>query len=267
MNWIADEGFEMTVDSIRAAPPYVFGCSTIGPLHIEKSIPCQDACAFECLQGGLGVIAVSDGLGSALKSDRGARLAVDAVVSTAKKMLQAENRARLPFVEIVRTAVRDARCCLLKEAAQQQCGLRDLACTIIAVVFQEKESAVAHLGDGAVVSWTEEHLELLSGPGSSEYTNEVVPLTTEDWESQLRVISFNKPIQFLAVFTDGCQRAAFRKSINGLEPFAGFFRPIFSYAEEVTDLNEATQEIQLLLASPKLCENSEDDKTLVIARC
>jgi hypothetical protein len=255
------------MSNVEVAPPYVFGGCAIGPLHVQMSLPCQDACTFELLKDGTGIIAVSDGLGSAQKSDRGARLAVDAVVSTAKAMLATDGRARPSLAEILRATVVNARESLANEAAHQQCSIRDLACTIIAVIFQDRKVAIAHLGDGAVVGGVGEHVELLSGPGISEYTNEVVPLTTEQWESQLRLVAVEQPVQFLAVFTDGCQRAAFRKSDRGLEPFVGFFRPIFSYAQGVTDLAEATREVEALLASRKLCDNSEDDKTLVIACC
>jgi hypothetical protein len=49
--------------------PYLFGASVIGPLHIQNDIPCQDAYVYEILSSGWGLIAVTDGLGSASKSD------------------------------------------------------------------------------------------------------------------------------------------------------------------------------------------------------
>jgi hypothetical protein len=66
------------------------------------------------------------------------------------------------------------------------------------------------------------------------------------------------------VFTDGCQRAAFRKVEDAVVPFDKFFNPIFEYANTVSDLTEGANEIAELLASAKLCENSDDDKTLVV---
>jgi predicted FMN-binding regulatory protein PaiB len=66
-------------------------------------------------------------------------------------------------------------------------------------------------------------------------------------------------------FTDGLQRAALKKSAEGYSPFNGFCEPIFSFASEVSDIGEAEVEIAQLLSSKKLSDNSEDDKTLVIA--
>jgi hypothetical protein len=104
----------------------------------------------------------------------------------------------------------------------------------------------------------------MSGPGESEYTNEVVPLTSKDWHSSLRIVSGASSIRGIAVFTDGCQRAAFRKKGDDLVPFAGFFTPVFNYARTVSDAATGATEVADLLASDKLCEHSDDDKTLVV---
>ena len=107
-------------------------------------------------------------------------------------------------------------------------------------------------------------LSLISSPGESEYTNEVVPLTSKEWQDSLRIASGESPIRGIAVFTDGCQRAAFRKEEDALVPFEGFFTPVFNYARKVTDAATGASEIAELLASAKLCEHSDDDKTLVV---
>jgi hypothetical protein len=211
------------------------------------------------------VIAVADGLGSASKSEVGAQLAVNAAVETALCLLADPALAEKLPADIVLAGVKGARRALEDKAAKDECSLRDLACTIIVVVVHGVELAVAHIGDGAVVAQTESGLQLVSGPGESEYTNEVVPLTSVEWEQSLRTVHIEGSISRLAVFTDGCQRAAFRKTAGSIEPFEGFFRPIFEYLEECPDNAEAEQELQALLASKKLCENSEDDKTLVVA--
>jgi hypothetical protein len=167
--------------------------------------------------------------------------------------------------EILRVAAQAARRALEAKAAEDQCALRDLACTIIIAVARKDQLAVVHIGDGAVVAQTDNGLQLVSGPGESEYSNEVMPLTSSHWEDELRFSSVITGIRCVAVFTDGCQRAAFRKSADRVVPFEGFLCPIFAYASELQDQLVAEQEIRSLLMSNKLCENSEDDKTLVVA--
>lgn len=244
--------------------PLIFGASVDGPLHIKENLPCQDACEFLSLASGLGFIAVSDGLGSAAQSDVGARLSVHTAINVARQLFL-EQRADFQLETTVEIAVHSARKTLEEKAEAEQWNLRDLACTMITVAIQGNKAAVAHLGDGAVVGQVAGELRVISAPGESEYTNEVVPLTSSHWTRFLRLVPTINGVQFLAVFTDGCQRAALRKLPDSIEPFIGFFHPVFSYAAELPDPQEAKEEIRSLLSSKKLSGNSEDDKTLVIA--
>lgn len=243
----------------------IIGASAIGPLHVMNGTPCQDACAFEVFHSGHVVIAVADGLGSASKSEIGARVAVDAVVHTIKECVSESVNEEIKLDDVAKTAVFSARKTLEKKADELQCKLRDLACTMIVVVMHKDSAAVAHVGDGAVIAKTKEGLKLISGPEDSEYANEVSPLTGKDWEFSLRVSSVVPYVRGVMAFTDGCQRAALRKSQDGLTPFDGFCEPLFSYANDVRDVTEAEEDIKGLLLSKKVCENSDDDKTLVIA--
>lgn len=230
----------------------------IGPLHLQRKLPCQDACSYRTLSGAT-LIAVADGLGSAAQSETGSKLAVAAAIQALETMLS--TNAAMEREELVREAARTARRAL---EGQQNSRLNDLACTLILALFETKQLTVAHVGDGAVVADFNGALQMVSGPGDSEFTNEVIPLTSSTWERELRITSAGMA-ESIAVFTDGCQRAAFRKTEAGLVPFDGFFRPIFSFAREITDAAAGLDEIQELLASNKMCHNSDDDKTLVIA--
>lgn len=243
----------------------IIGASAIGPLHVVNNTPCQDACAFEVFPSGYGVVAVADGLGSASKSEIGARMAVDNAVHAVREVVAKRVNEEIDLGDTAKMAVFSARKILEEKADELQCKLRDLACTMIVVVMHKDSAVVAHVGDGAVIVNTKEGLKLISGPEDSEYANEVTPLTSKDWELYLRVSSVVPYVVGVMAFTDGCQRAALRKSQDGLTPFDGFCEPLFSYANDVKDLKEAEDDIKELLLSKKVCENSDDDKTLVIA--
>lgn len=245
--------------------PHFFGTSVIGPLHIQRGIPCQDACAYEILSSGFGVIAVADGLGSAPRSDIGAKSVVDAAIKTGKAAIAAKKKDEINYGEILREIVFSARKTLEARAIEEKCSLRELACTIIVVLTYEDTIAVAHVGDGAVVAKTNDGFKLISEPEESEYVNEVVPLTSMEWEKSLRISAKVSEVECVAVFTDGCQRAALLRTQNGLQPYDRFFEPLFTYAQELDNLIYGEQDIRDLLASQKMSENSEDDKTLVIS--
>jgi hypothetical protein len=198
-------------------------------------------------------------------SEVGATLAVQAAVQWLKDLFAASATSQVPLEEMVRSAIWSARKSLELKSVEQQWTLTSLACTMIVIAFKGDGLAVGHIGDGGVVGQTQDGLRLLSSPGESEYTNEVVPLTSSEWMESLRVLPTVPGIKCVAAFTDGCQRAALRRSNDKLEPFEGFFAPIFSYARELPVYGEAEGEIKALLSSKKICDNSEDDKTLVVA--
>jgi hypothetical protein len=197
-------------------------------------------------------------------SEVGARVVVESVVNASMAALNGCPEKNCGLEEIVRNAAGSAHDALERHSVAESCKLRDLACTLIVAITTADGLAVAHIGDGAVVAELDGRLSLISAPGESEFTNEVVPLTSENWQEQLRIVSTTSRVESIAAFTDGCQRAAFRKSEQGLEPFDRFFNPIFAYARELADTNEGVREIEALLASKKICENSDDDKTLVV---
>jgi hypothetical protein len=192
-------------------------------------------------------------------------VAVQEVVQKVKGLIGTSNIEQLDIGNCAKTAVASARESLERIATEDKCLLKDLACTLIVVVMRESSIAVAHVGDGAVVARTHEGLKLVSAPGESEYANEVTPLTSNEWQEAVRTARLASGVDTVAVFTDGCQRAAFLKSELGLEPFDRFFEPIFTFAHEVEEPKAGGEEIRALLASKKISQNSEDDKTLVLA--
>jgi hypothetical protein len=248
--------------SLAEEPWRVFGASVIGPLHIQARVPCQDACEYRILPSGTILIAISDGLGSAKNSDIGSKLAAAAAIEALETNLFADSI--VDRCALVRTAVTKAHNALCEHKKNIGGEIRDLACTLIIVLFEGDSVAVAQVGDGAVVAEVDGDLVTLSGPGDSEFTNEVTPLTSSEWENELR-ISVSKAPDGIAVFSDGCQRAAFKKSEAGITPFQGFFGPLFRFAREVKDTVVGVKEIESLLACEKICNNSDDDKTLVLA--
>lgn len=243
----------------------IIAVSVAGPSHIVRGIPCQDFCAYKSQSSGLRLIAVADGLGSAIKADSGARIAVRVALRAGVRVAARCEFCSGGLSDIPKVMFASAREALLKNALTEGREIRDFACTLIAVALFHDRMAVVHIGDGAVVARVDGNLKLVSGPSNPEYANEVVPLTSEDWMVDMRVSEAISGVECVAVFTDGCQHAGLKILPDGLAPFHGFFDPVFSYGEGLADLGEGRQEVKNLLSSAKICEHSQDDKTLVLA--
>jgi hypothetical protein len=241
--------------------PYVLGASVAGPSHHASGRPCEDAFA-QAVVGRRVVLAVADGLGSARRSAAGARRAVDAAVELGRERMASSE----PYSAAATAgeAVAAARAALEILALEEGCSIAELGCTLIVVCCDGPRVAVAHVGDGAAVArGAGGGLALLCGPSPGEYANEVTPLTSESWSGNLRLAEA-EPCAAVAVFTDGCQPAALRKSSSALLPFDRFLGPLLDFAARADDAEAARRDLAELLDSPKLADSSPDDKTLAI---
>jgi len=243
-------------------PSYIFGAKIPGRIHTVKGFPCQDAFSYEFFENSHVVIAVADGLGSASRSDTGAQCAVESAVNEVMSLLgQGETDTCL----LLHAGIKKARQTLVQLAAREICPLRDFACTILLILASRDMLGTAHIGDGAIVVRASGENKIVSAPENSEYVNVVVPLTSNSWEEALRMRESFGPVECIAVFTDGLQNAALKKTGDLYEPFNAFFNPLFSYSLNVEDPECARKEIQNLLSSQKIQGSSDDDITLVIA--
>jgi hypothetical protein len=230
----------------------VLGASVVGDAHVRAGLPCQDAFRF-AIDDDACIIAVADGLGSALRSDIGATAATEAAVSRAGEVGGDACRAAVEGVVAAREA-------LEKLAFSEDHELADLACTLMVAVARDRVG-VAHIGDGAIVGMRDGEPYVLSPPAGAEYGNEVDPLTSSDWIGLVRAAVCVDSVDGLALFTDGCHHAAISRG----RAHAGFFGPLFGYARSGVGAETGSAALAELLAGAKMSEHSDDDKTLVLA--
>ncbi len=243
----------MTTTTVATATTRIVGASAIGAGHLRRGVGCQDRFASEII-GDVVLLAVSDGLGSALHAEVGAEAAAGAAVRSGRALLRAEPSCPLGF------AARQMVACARAALQVHDRPLSDLACTLIAVAARATDVAVAHIGDGAVVGVRGVEVLMLSPPAPSEYANEVVPLTAAAWDEHVRVSPCVAGIDAVLALTDGCQHAAL--TARG-EPSAAFAGPIVDHVRGAGEA--ARSDLEALLSGDKLAEHSDDDKTLVVA--
>src|SRR5262249_4197139 len=152
--------------------------------------PCQDHVAGQIIETGFGpvlVAACSDGAGSADLSDVGAKLAVDAVITTARQALSKESLEPAGIdPDLLREWNATARHCLEREAEQRGVALRELACTLLTAVVGPSSVAFSQIGDGVIVLGGPEGYGFVFWPESGEYANTTRFLTDAGFEDYLR---------------------------------------------------------------------------------
>jgi hypothetical protein len=242
-----------------------FGASRQGSSHVGSGTPCQDCHGFKVIAG-TGIIAtVADGLGSALHADRGAQLAVDGALTYVANVLAAGAPAdEASWIQLLKETVQHCRRNLFEYAGQESLPPGNFGTTLIVVIMTETHLALAHIGDGAVVSREDDGaLQVLSGGVRGEYANETVPITAFDALERGVFGCFPAP-QSIALMTDGLQKLAM--NLETLTPFRPFYVPYW----KALDSGEASTVLSAQLAEYLDSERfnqvngTDDDKTILL---
>jgi hypothetical protein len=154
-----------------------------------------------------------------------------------------------------------AREAIERLAHESGCEPGELACTLTIVVVGREQVWLGSVGDCIVVGRDEQGaIETFIPAERGEYLNEVVFLTSEEWEEDLRTHTLGLDrLSALAVSTDGLQFKIL-SDLNSGAPFAPFFEDLFVWAR-----TPQAGSADLLTFLETLDAQSGDDKTLLVA--
>lgn len=242
----------------------VVGAAASGTSHERLGMPCQDALAFQAGEHSL-LVALSDGAGTADRSQSGAQTAVQAALNALAAALD-EGLPTDPdgWQEMLGAAFAAARSALESLAEIEAQPLRAYAATLSLVVATADRLAVAQLGDGAVVAGeSPDRLFLVNRAQRGEYANETYFLTQEDALELVQVSVYEKAVNLLAMMSDGLTRLAIKLSTD--EPYLPFFQPLFAFVARTDQEEQASRHLVDFLISERVCARTDDDKSLVLA--
>jgi serine/threonine protein phosphatase PrpC len=260
--------------------------SVIGTRHQEQQQPCQDygaviVAAPKSLRDRHGVIigAVADGAGSARHADIGAKLAVATTLKylvSSEAWLQKRQRSwqdwsNSPSADLIHNlftkAVTRSQAQLTQKANTQGWHPEDLACTLLAFLATPNWIAALQIGDGFMVvhyGQSQGEYNLLFQPDRGEFANQTTFVTAAEALTSMQVRIVGQSPRFIAVATDGLEKVALRQ--KDWAPFAPFFRPFEEYLDETPHPETDDAYLVDFLASERLNQKTDDDKTLLLCR-
>jgi len=246
----------------------VIGAAVQGLSHQKQGLPCQDALEYRCLPDSALLVALADGAGSATRSELGARAAVQAAMDSLASSLECSQPAECcDWVNLFWETFESARAALIQLAEERDEPLHAFATTLTCLAATPEQLIVGQLGDGAVVArGANGVLDTVTTLQRGEYANETYFLTQEQALEQVAFQVINVPVQALAVMSDGLTRLALKRPTN--QPHLPFFKPLFAFVESWVPSNDgaqASEKLAAFLASPRVCERTDDDKALVLA--
>lgn len=242
-----------------------------GTSHEASGTPCQDRAVCRVIptsEGPVLLAVVCDGAGSATHAEAGAALAVETMAELME--LHFENGARMADIDLAcaRAWVSCVADALVQDAAAQGRAFRDYACTLLATVVGETSAAFVQVGDGAMVISRGEDGDwsYVFWPQHGEFANTTNFVVSPEVADLVEFALVPEQLAEVALFSDGLENLVLHHATRTV--FEPFFRqmmaPVRRTAEPGLD-DGLSSKLAAYLVSPRVCERTDDDKSLVLA--
>ena len=273
----------------------VVGASVTGNGHIGSGKPCQDNHKYEYLGDGWGIAIVSDGAGSAEKSEIGSKVVAYRGVTLFKELIASkewQTRNELPtdkeWEESAYKVLFELRNNMEEVANKNNIPIKALSATAIVVIHTPKGLLVTHIGDGRAGYKNKEGNWLpLITPHKGEEANQTIFVPHDGWNIPFlnmsgtrvpeSVVIREKPYGFV-LMSDGCETTTWlcNQKKEGVEryydpnkPHTPFFesldKQLQNLRKENTDLTERAKNWWKFIESGNdLFVRETDDKTIIL---
>lgn len=247
----------------------VVAASAIGTSHLKTGATCQDAFALNVLSGedDIVVLIASDGAGSASHSDRGASLACSELLDCIRAFIDDGGEVGAISREVAHGWLESASVRIGHQAQLDDLPIREYACTLLAAIVSASHACFMQVGDGAIVirprgdDWA-----YAFWPQHGEYINTTVFLTDSTSLAGFEFSCRKDNVDEIAVFTDGIEALVLHYASQTVH--APFFDNVFRSVRTVLEAgfsSELSMKLAEYLASPAICDRTDDDKTLLLA--
>lgn len=236
--------------------------SVIGTAHLHLGQPLQDAYVVRLLSDGAIIAIVSDGAGSAKYGMYGAWITCRTLSSCCVEWFKSNEIA--PGEDVIHGWIDALRDRIYAIANTRNGTPRDFAATLAAVLITSSGTVTIQIGDSAVVARTGETWEALCWPENGEYASTTF-FVTDQPNAKININFLPDIYDSYAIFSDGVGDIAL--SYVEQEPFAPFLDAMSRPVQNSTDsgrLTELSDALGAYLAGPRVCERTDDDKTLIL---
>ena len=236
--------------------------SVTGTSHIRAGDRRQDACAVSTIGDNCVFAVVADGAGSAEFGAYGAWLVCRFLKIRFREWLR--KNPELPPGELLHDWIDELRDRIAEIADRRDSTPRQFASTLAAILASPHQVLTLQVGDSGVVGRRDGEWEVLCWPENGEYASSTY-FVTDDPEPRLNIARLLRGHDAFALFSDGVGDLALSHNDRAAHP--GFFDPIIRPVDEACRsgrLEELSSKLTVYLASPRVCERTDDDKTLVL---
>lgn len=272
----------------------VVGASVRGKGHIQTELPCQDNNKYTYLTNGWGIAVVSDGAGSASKSQIGSKIVVERAtthfVDVIREMEWIEQNV-LPsnedWAQIAYSVLRRVYNDIADFAQQKNIAIKNLSATVIVLIHSPLGILSTHIGDGrAGYRNCNGEWHSIIAPHKGEEANQTIFITSQFWDRPSFRMSghlipesviIRENVSGFTLMSDGCENTSWQisqmdrntgKVCDPNQPFQKFFDPLtntlIQFHNDRVDANKRAEAWYTFLDTSKEFSKEVDDKTLIL---
>ena len=240
-----------------------------GPSHAANETPCQDALSVRAFAGRDGTpwiaAAVADGAGSASHSQYGSQYITDCFITFIKEALAEHDAPRERDIEdLIRRGFALVRSVLVNVAANNGRALTDYAATLLVCVSDARRTALAQIGDGAIVLGIGSDRRVAFRPQHGDFVNQSAFLTDDHALNALQVMVLDAVPEFVVAFSDGLEDLLVSpKDLSVHPPFFNYLAGAFGAPSECGLRSSVSEQLSHMLASKAVTSRSDDDTSIV----
>lgn len=239
--------------------------SVRGSAHYINGTPCQDASGFLQLTGVL-VCALSDGAGSAKLSHLGSKIIVNKSLQFFQDYFDNTEAPQIAMrdlggqqgewlIEVVRDEI--SRLAIDQNELEQE-----FAGTLLVAVISEKRAVFYQVGDGVWYVCKSGILGAVTWPEQGEFAGQTVFVTSSSASKSLQCCAIDNGFEYIVGMTDGLERLSL--DMLARVPHRGFCEPLISALRQADCLNDYAEKLKVFLESKRVCERTDDDKSLAL---
>ncbi len=244
--------------------------SVIGSSHLNQDTECQDRLlcrTIETNEDEILIAVIADGAGSTSEGQRGAEVACETFVEQICGFLNSGNAAVKSLnADFGKFWISHFQKQISQIARESNKDVREFASTLVGAVVGKTTAIFYQVGDGAAVfssSGTSDSYRFGIEPEDAEYVNMTNFLTDENAAECLRFVLVEEAVEDLILFSDGIYAVAVNYQKN--KPHEPFLMPMIAPLRNGNATNGLNEKLENFLASPKLNEKTDDDKTIILA--
>lgn len=234
-----------------------YGFSLIGKSHIAKGTCCQDKHKIKKLGNGWHIAAIADGVGSAVNSQIGSKIATETVVEMCEELMPWDYNT-ISIKSMMRTVYNYAFKRIMNEAEKTGNPIESYDTTLSMVIYDGHKIIYGHSGDGAIIGMNSfGNFVEITKPQKGPDGVTVIPLRSG--YTQWKIDTYEEELAAVLLVTDGMRDILCHYLLMLEESKEKIYTPLISFFMDPVGVSKIESVNESLKKKIEAFLNAEDN--------